>query len=288
MLEILGRIRNLDIQAGAQEDEADEPLGFLGELRPEEIEAMSAEELYSRIGPEEVKRFEENISKEEQLRNILKQWKPWWTPLLKSEEDLVLFQGKDPVPQRLFDLPPLSSLTKERSPEGLWNNLLDLLYFYIYFTRRHFGDIAAQASHWATELEQFSQVLGPTKFAHESGLHALRSSETKLLLESDEFLSDPKRTQLLEDVISVLRGGSEWMLSMLSDFYSALNELEDPKSSFMAKKLYFYNVWLADQAANDYQMVEAMLHSMALVVSDYLQQRKQDASKTNSVDNDIK
>lgn len=244
-------------------------LGFLGELTPETVESMNVEELMAMIGPEALKRFEEDLkTNPKYLEEALKEWRPWWLP--KSPAHDGKHPNQDKVPEPLEELPPLSKLTCERPPEMLWNNLVELLYLYVYLSRVYAGDRFPNALEFVEEFMKLSHVISSQQFTHASVVYALRAAEAAVALESEIYISDETKIMLLDDILALL-ANVNYLLAALGDLQRIFEKsVKLQKSNFFAaKKIYFYNVWLNEETTEDAVLVDTIMTSMCALVSGY-------------------
>jgi hypothetical protein len=272
MLDILKRFSQLDVENGTALEAETSSLGFLGELTPEEVDSLSLDELVSRIGPEALSRFEDDLKNNPKfIEAALQEWRPWWlSPLPVQDSATKLNQSA--VPDALEELPPLSNLTSERLPEMLWNNLVELLYLYIYFSRLYAGDLMPHAVGIVTAFLSLSRVLSSQQFTHASVIHAIRSAEASVAMDSEMYLSTETKTMLLEDLLEILSNTS-YLLPALGDLQRVFEKAGKIRKStfFSAKKIYFYNVWLNDEIENDCELVDTITVSMKALITGYIE-----------------
>ena len=271
MLDVLKRFSSFDLDS--QEDlpvGETSSLGFLGELTPEDVEEMSTEKLMEYIGPEALKRFAEDLKTNPKfIEAELKKWRPWWSP--PSIQEVSKLRQVAKVPEPLEEMPPLSQLSKERPPEMLWNNLVELIYLYSYFYRLYAGDLVNSSEDFAKDYLLLSRVLALQQFAHPSVIHALRSTEASLTMETDLFLSGETKALLLDDAACILKS-PQHTLGALADLQRVFERaLKQRRREYFAaaKKVYFYNVWLNDEIQHDSELVATVLTSMVALVSGY-------------------
>ena len=180
MMDILKRFSQLDVGDSPALEAEMSSLGFLGELTPEEVDSFSLEELVSRIGPEALRQFEDDLKNNPKfIEAELKEWCPWWLPHALVQ-DTSAKPNQSAVPDALEELPPLSKLTSERPPEMLWNNLVELLYLYVYFSRLYAGDLMSHSTDAVTGFLTLSRVLTSQQFTHPSVIHSIRSAEASV------------------------------------------------------------------------------------------------------------
>lgn len=273
MLEVLKRFQLFE---GQDEERAfaAEPsdLGFLGELTVEDVEGMTTEELMAAIGPEALERFESDLQGNSAfVGEELKRWRPWWSPALEGPSGEGTLQGgRASIPDPLEELPSLDKLTKKRPPEMIWSNLVELIYLYIHLYRMYAGDIIDNSDAFTRDFLLLSKVLTSQQFAYPSVIHSLRAAEASVAIETETFLSEETKCLLLEDVICVF-SSLEYVLSALADLQRAFEwRLKvDPHCFAAAKKLYFYNVWMADEILHDRELVATVLMSIIALISGY-------------------
>lgn len=306
MQDILRRFSQLDVDSDVPTLETEpSSLGFLGELTPEEVERMTAEELLAHIGPEALRRFEEDLrSNPKFIEEALKKWRPWWLspPVVVAEEERGKGKSKgdvkdddnynyndnandnasdgpafnqtpstlERVPEPLEELPPLSELSAERPPEALWNNLVELLYLYAYLTRMYSDERMTLSADFVRDFCLFSRVLSSQRFTHSSVIHALRSVEAAISLESEAFIAEETKIIILDDLQALLKRG-DFILAALGDLQRIFEKsVKHVRSNFhAAKKIYFYNVWISDEIAHDGDLVETITVSIRSLISGY-------------------
>lgn len=157
-------------------------LGFLGEISVEKVESMSVEELVALMGPEALERFENDLrSNPKFIEAALQQWRPWWVPPPKVQDSSAK-PNQDAVPEVLEELPPLETIARERPPEMLWNNLVELAYLYVYFSRMYVGDLLVHATEFAKDFLTLSNVLSLQNSTYSSVIHALRAAEAAVVM----------------------------------------------------------------------------------------------------------
>lgn len=280
MMEILRRFSQLDMQEEEQLGLDAEPsdLGFLGELTPEQVAQMSAEELAARIGPEALLRFQQDLKSNPQfIEAELQQWRPWWRPSQSEDRSgdgeigEIRPRPHQPVPEALEEVPPLSELTPDRPPEALWNNLIELLYLYAYLTRVYSEEATQHAVDFCRDFLSLSQVLPSARFTHPSVLHAIRAVEAAVAMESELYLSEETKALIVEDV-SLILGSLDNVLAALGDLQRLFERtIRQDRANFLgAKKLYFYNVWLHDEARCDRDLADTILVSLRALTKGYL------------------
>lgn len=289
MMEILRRFGQLDMQEEEQLGLDAEPsdLGFLGELTSEQVAQMSAEELAVRIGPEALLRFQQDLKSNPQfIEAELQQWRPWWRPSSgqgkgvrlpdRSEDDREIGEARSrphqpAIPEALEEVPPLSELTPDRPPEALWNNLIELLYLYAYLIRVYSEEATQHAVDFCRDFLSLSQVLPSARFTHPSVLHAIRAVEAAVAMESELYLSEETKALIVEDVFFIL-GSLDSVLAALGDLQRLFERtIRQDRANFLgAKKLYFYNVWLHDEARSDRDLADTILVSLRALTKGYL------------------
>lgn len=273
MIEILKRFQSFETQDGEDAFTADpSDLGFLGELTVEDVNDMTAEQLMAAIGPETLRRFENDLQGNPAfIEQELRRWQPWWSSASEGQGD-----DKNPhinqsrAPEPLEELPSLDKLTKKRPSEVIWSNLVELIYLYIHLYRMYVGDVIESSDAFTRDFLLLSKVLSSQHFAYPSVIHSLRAAEASVAIETEIFLSEETKCLLLEDAICIL--------SSLRHVRSALADLQrvfewrlkaDPHCFAAAKKLYFYNVWMADEIAHDEELVATVLASIVALISGY-------------------
>ena len=276
MHDILKRFSQLDVDNDLPKLDAEgSNLGFLGELTAEEVENMTPEELMAYIGPEALHRFEEDLKTNPKfIEEALKLWKPWWLrPSVSVAENVSTKEcstNHEKIPEALEELPPLSELASERPPETLWNNLVELLYLYVYLTRTYSKERMSLATDYVKDFCTFSRVLASRRFTHSSVIHALRSVEAAISLESESFISDETKVLILED-LQVIFGRNVYIVAALGDLQRIFEtSVQNARSYFLAaKKIYFYNVWISDEIRTDGDLIETIAASIRSLISGY-------------------
>lgn len=273
MIEILKRFQSFepqDVEDTFTADSSD--LGFLGELTMEDVNDMTAEQLMAAIGPDALKRFESDLqSNPAFIEEELKKWRPWWFPALEGQvngRNLHINQCRAPEP--LEELPSLDKLTKKRPPEMIWSNMVELIYLYIHLYRMYVGDTIENSAAFTRDFLLLSKVLSSQQFAYPSVIHSLRAAEASVAIETELFLSEETKCLLLEDTILIF-SSRRHVLSALADLQRVFEwRLKtDPHCFAAAKKLYFYNVWMADEVAHDSKLVDTVLASICALISGY-------------------
>lgn len=288
--EVLGILRRMNILDEDWDEKTGgaSSLGFIGELTPNQVENMSAGELMARIGPEALKRFENDLKNNpEFVEKILQTWRPWWQPSPKvqevsADEDMKqkgqqigkIVYNQDPIPEHLEELPPLSKICRIRPTEMLWDNLVELAYLYCYFNRIFAGDIMENSGEFCKYFLALSAVLNSSTFAHTSVVHALRSAETSVVMESTLYLSEETKATLLDDMTHIFKSSSN-LVALLAGLQRVFEKgISDRKANyFAAKKLYFYNVWINDELRNDGDLVETIVTSMFALITGFRSKR---------------
>lgn len=152
----------------------------------------------------------------------------------------------------------------------IWSNLVELVYLYIHLYRVHVGDMLESCEPFTRDFLLLSKVLSSQHFAYPSVIHALRAAEASVTIETELFLSKDTKCLLLEDVLCVF-SSPERVLSALADLQRTFEwRLKtDPQCFAAAKKLYFYNVWLADEIAHDRELTATVFVSVVALIAGY-------------------
>lgn len=260
MLEMLDRLEKEEAQnSDSNSDEGEELSERLSGLNLD----TDSELIWNRLTAKEQAQFNQ-MMKDGHLGNLVEVWTPWWDVKKVKIRDVDSEKPDDKTPDVLNKIPDISKLlTKSKPSADIRNNLVNVLFAYVFVCRLYNG------THWdcpresALKLVKGSDVLSKNSVCSstsEAIQLGLTNSECK---QSQEFL-----IELVSDVTKILQGpgrGEElrFVMAALSEILqllkkchclykkdikvspaSSTDDREEKQLLFLAiKKLEFYLGW---------------------------------------------